>query len=187
MSRSWYILHTFTGYENKIERTIRALIEKQELDGNIVLDVKVPVEEVVEIKDGKKKIRKNKYLPGYLMLEMDLPELGWKDVCATLRRIQGVTGFVGTNANVRPVPITSEEAKNLLMRSGAIKGEKQVRVRQVFNVGDVVKINEGPFAGFEGTVKEIFTDKEKLLVEVQIFGRATPVELNFLQVEKALA
>ena len=187
MSRCWYILHTFTGYENKIERTIRSLIEKNEIDGNIVLDIKVPVEELVEIKDGKKRTRKNKFLPGYIMLEMDLPELGWKDTCATLRRIQGVTGFVGSDANERPFPIKADEAKNLLMRSGAIKGEKQVRVRQTFSVGDVVKINEGPFNGFEGTVKEIFADKEKLVVEVQIFGRATPCELSFMDVERALS
>ena len=185
MSRSWYILHTYTGYEGKIERTIRSLLEKNEIDSNVILDVKVPVEEIVEIKDGKKKSRTNKFLPGYIMLEMDLPEFGWKDTCAALRKIQGVTGFVGTSTNVRPLPITNDEAKNLLMRSGAIKGDKQVRVRQSFNLGDTVKITEGPFASFNGVVKEIFTDKEKLNVEVQIFGRPTPVEVSFLQVEKA--
>ena len=185
MSRSWYILHTYTGYEGKIERTIRSLLEKNEIDSNVILDVKVPVEEIVEIKDGKKKSRTNKFLPGYIMLEMDLPEFGWKDTCAALRKIQGVTGFVGTSPNVRPLPITNDEAKNLLMRSGAIKGDKQVRVRQSFNLGDTVKITEGPFASFNGVVKEIFTDKEKLNVEVQIFGRPTPVEVSFLQVEKA--
>lgn len=185
MSRSWYILHTYTGYEGKIERTIRSLLEKNEIDSNVILDVKVPVEEIVEIKDGKKKSRTNKFLPGYIMLEMDLPEFGWKDTCAALRKIQGVTGFVGTSPNVRPLPITNDEAKNLLMRSGAIKGDKQVRVRQSFALGDTVKITEGPFASFNGVVKEIFTDKEKLNVEVQIFGRPTPVEVSFLQVEKA--
>jgi len=186
MSRSWYILHTYTGYEGKIERTIRSLLEKKEIDSSVILDVKVPVEEVVEIKDGKRKTRNNKFLPGYLMLEMDLPELGWKDTCAKLYRIQGVTGFVGNfKRSDRPMPISSEEAKNLLMKSGAIKGEKQTRVKPSFNVGDVVKINDGPFASFSGTIKEIFLDKEKMSVEVQIFGRPTPVELNFLQAEKA--
>lgn len=186
MSRNWYILHTYTGYEGKIERTIKSLLEKNEIDQNVVLDVRVPVEELVEIKDGKKKIRSNKFLPGYIMLEMDLPELGWKNTCSQLYRIQGVTGFVGCiNRNQRPIPITNDEAKNLLQKSGVIKGEKQVHVRQSFNVGDVIKITEGAFASFTGTIKEINQEREKLSVEVQIFGRPTPVEVNFLQAEKA--
>jgi len=186
MSRSWYILHTYTGYEGKIERTIKSLIEKGDIDGNVVLDVRVPVEELVEIKDGKKKSRMNKFLPGYIMLEMDLPELGWKDTCAQLYRIQGVTGFVGNiNRNNRPMPISKDEAMNLLQKSGVIKGEKAVHIRQSFNIGDVVKITDGPFATFSGTIKEINVEKEKLSVEVQIFGRPTPVEVTFLQVEKA--
>ena len=185
MSRCWYILHTYTGYEGKIERSIRTLIEKNEIDSNVVLDVRVPVEEIVEIKDGKKKVRNNKFLPGYIMLEMDLPEIGWKETCLKLYRIQGVTGFVGNvSRNNRPIPITTNEKKNLLMKSGAIKGEKQVHVRQSFNVGDQVKITDGPFASFSGTIKEINVEKEKLSVEVQIFGRPTPVELSYLQAEK---
>ena len=186
MSRNWYILHTYTGYEGKIERTIRSLLEKKEIDSNVILDVKVPVEEITETtKDGKKKTRKNNFLPGYVMIEMDLPEVGWKTTCSQLRRIQGVTGFVGNvSRNNRPIPITTDEAKNLLMKSGAIKGEKQVHVRQSFNVGDQVKITDGPFASFTGTIKEINVEKEKLSVEVQIFGRPTPVELSYLQAEK---
>ncbi|MBR5401875.1 MAG: transcription termination/antitermination factor NusG [Treponema sp.] len=192
MSRCWYILHTYTGYEGKIERTIRSLIEKYSVDEKtginpaVVLDVRVPMEEVVEIKDGKKKTRNNKFLPGYIMLEMDLPEIGWKETCSKLYKIQGVTGFVGNvSRNNRPFPITADEAKNLLQKSGAIKGEKSVHVRQSYNVGDAVKITDGPFASFTGTIKDINLEKEKLSVEVQIFGRPTPVEVNFLQVEKA--
>jgi len=185
MARSWYILHTYTGYEGKIERSIKTLIEKNEIDPAVVLDVRVPVEEIVEIKDGKKKVKNNKFLPGYIMLEMDLPEIGWKETCLKLYRIQGVTGFVGNvSRNNRPFPITTDEAKNLLMKSGVIKGEKQVHVRQSFNVGDQVKITDGPFASFTGTIKEISVEKEKLSVEVQIFGRPTPVELSYLQAEK---
>ena len=184
MSRSWYILHTYTGYEGKIERTIRSLLEKKEIDSNVVLDVKVPVEEITETKDGKKKTRKNNFLPGYVMIEMDLPEIGWKTTCSQLRRIQGVTGFVGTNPNVRPVPISTAEAKNLLQRSGVIKGEKPVYTRQMFSVGDTVKITDGAFASFSGTIKEINLEKERLSVDVQIFGRPTPVEVTFSQVEK---
>ena len=184
MSRRWYILQTYAGYENKIERSIRTLLDTSVLDSNIVTDVRVPVEEVVEMKDGKKKTRTNKFLPGYIMLEMDLPEFGWKPTCTQLRRLQGVNGFVGTDPNVRPIPISNDEAMNLLQKSGVIKGDKQVHVKQSYNVGDNVKITEGPFATFSGTVKEIFMDIEKLTVEVQIFGRPTPVEVSFGQAEK---
>ncbi|MFC2603177.1 MAG: transcription termination/antitermination protein NusG [Treponema sp.] len=184
MSKSWYILHTYTGYEGKIERTIRTLLEKKELDSAVVTDVKVPIEETVEVKDGKKKTRNDKFLPGYVMIELDLPEIGWKATCSTIRRIQGVTGFVGTDPNVRPRPITADEAKNLLMKAGAIKGEKQVKIKQSFAVGDQVKIIDGPFATFSGSIEEVSDEKERLRVNVQIFGRATPVEVNVLQVEK---
>ncbi|MCQ2587746.1 MAG: transcription termination/antitermination protein NusG [Treponema sp.] len=185
MSRSWYILSVYTGYEGKVERSIKALIEKGDVSSEVVTDVRVPLEEVVEIKDGKKKVRNNKFLPGYIMLEMDLPEIGWKDSCAKLYKIQGVTGFVGcVSRKDHPIPISNDEAKGLLMKSGAIKGEKQVHIRQSFNVGDQVKITDGAFASFTGVIKEINLEKEKLSVEVQIFGRPTPVELSFLQAEK---
>lgn len=185
MSRSYYILNTYTGYEGKIERTIKSLLEKEELDSNVIFSVLVPEEEVKEIKDGKEKIRKNKFLPGYVLLEMDLPEIGWKDTCSKLYRIQGVNGFVGCiSRNDRPIPIKPDEAKNILQKSGVIKGEKIVHIRQSFNIGDTVKITDGAFATFSGTVKEIYLEKERLSVEVQIFGRPTPVEVTFLQVEK---
>ena len=184
MAKSWYILHTYNGYEGKIERTVKALLEKNELDPAVVTDIKVPVEEVVEIKDGKKKSRHDKFLPGYIMIELDLPEIGWKATCSTIRRIQGVTGFVGTNPNERPRPISADEAKNLLLKAGAIKGEKSVKVKQSFNVGDQVKITDGPFASFSGTIEDVSVEKDKLRVNVQIVGRATPVEVSLLQVEK---
>ena len=185
MARCWYILHTYTGYEGKIERSIRSLLEKQEISSDVVLDVRVPVEEVVEIKDGKKRTRNNKFLPGYIMLEMDLPEIGWKDTCAKLYKIQGVTGFVGNvSRSNRPMPITKDEAMNLLQKSGVIKGEKSVKIKQSYAVGDMVKINDGPFASFSGNIEEVNDEKDKLIVNVQIFGRATPVEVSMLQVER---
>ncbi len=186
MAKNWYIVHTYTGYEGKIERTVRQMLEAGDLDANVVCDVKVPVEEIIEIKDGKKKSRKDKFLPGYIMMELDLPEIGWKDVCGTIRRIQGVTGFVGTSPNERPRPISGDEAKNLLQKSGDIKGEKTARVVQFYEVGDQVKITDGPFATFSGTVEEINAERSKLRVMVQIFGRSTPVEVDLLQVEKLI-
>jgi len=104
MGRSWYILQTYSGYENKIEKAIRSLMEKGDLSSSVFYDVKVPVEEVTEVKDGKKKTTTRKFLPGYIMVEMDLPDLGWKNVCTTIRRIQGVSGFIGAGSNEKPRP-----------------------------------------------------------------------------------
>ncbi|HPX26544.1 MAG TPA: transcription termination/antitermination protein NusG, partial [Treponemataceae bacterium] len=174
----------YSGYEGKIEKTIRSLIENSDLSSDVVLDVKVPVEDVVEVKDGKKKFVTKKFLPGYIMIELDLPDLGWKNTCSVIRRIQGVTGFVGTNSNERPRPISGEEAKALLQKAGEIKGEKAPRMKQNFAIGEQVKVIDGPFASFTGTIEEVNLEKNKLRVMVGIFGRATPVEVDLLQVEK---
>ncbi|MGP1587186.1 MAG: transcription termination/antitermination protein NusG [Treponemataceae bacterium] len=185
MAKGWYILHTYSGYEGKIERTIRQYLERGELSPDVVLDVKVPVEDIVEVKDGKKKTVAKKFLPGYIMIELDLPSLGWKDTCNKIRKIQGVTGFVGTtDTKAPPRPISDDEAKALLMKAGEIKGEKPVRLKQSFEVGEQVKIIDGPFASFSGTIEEVNIEKNKLRVMVGIFGRNTPVEVDLLQVEK---
>ncbi|MCR5699623.1 MAG: transcription termination/antitermination protein NusG [Treponemataceae bacterium] len=184
MAKGWYILHTYSGYENKIERTIKTMLENGDLSSEIVIDVKVPVEEVVEVKDGKKRNLTKKFLPGYIMIELDLPELGWQATCNSIRRIQGVTSFVGTDSKVRPRPISDEEAKALLQKTGEIKGEKAPKVKQTFVVGEQVKIIEGAFDSFTGTIEEVNVEKSKLRVMVGIFGRTTPVEVDFLQVEK---
>ncbi len=183
MAKGWYVLHTFSGHENKIERTIKKMIEDGEL-GEAVFDIKVPSEKVVDVKDGKRKERMQKVLPGYILLEMDLPDLGWKPVCSTIRRLQGVTGFVGSSSNAKPQPISNEEARNLLARMGEIKGDNSYRPKQSFVVGESVRIIDGPFESFTGTVEEVQDDKNRLKVMVGIFGRNTPVEVEFLQVEK---
>lgn len=184
MAKAWYILHTYSGYENKIEKTIHSLIEAGDISNSIVTDIKVPIEEVVEIKDGKKRNVTKKFLPGYILVEMDLPDLGWKATCSAIRKIQGVTGFVGTPSGVKPQPISSEEAKVILQKAGEIKGEKQPRVKQNFSVGEQVKIIDGPFESFTGVIEDVNTEKNKLRVMVGIFGRSTPVEVDLLQVEK---
>jgi len=184
MARSWYIVHTYTGYEQKIYRTINTLISENKLDPNVVIQVKVPTEEIVEVKNGKKQTRNSLLLPGYIMLELDLPQVGWKAVTSQIRAIQGVTGFVGVKPAEKPRPISPEEARNLLQQAGELKGEKSVRIKQSYEIGDQVKITEGPFATFSGAVEEVLADKNKLRVSVQIFGRATPVEVDLLQVEK---
>jgi transcription termination/antitermination protein NusG len=183
MARGWYVLHTYSGYENKIERTLRTMNESGEF-GDALLDIKVPSEQVVEVKDGKKRVTTKKFLPGYILLEMDLPDLGWKSVCSQIRRVNGVTGFVGSTTGQKPQPISQEEARSILLKTGEIKGERVLKPKQSFSVGESVRIIEGPFDSFTGQVEEVNAEKGKLRVMVGIFGRATPVEVDFLQVEK---
>jgi transcriptional antiterminator NusG len=184
MATGWYVLHTYSGYENKIEKTIRMMTEMGELDKEVVRDVKVPSEEVVEVRDGKKRTQTRKFLPGYILVEMDLPDLNWKASCSKIKKIQGVTGFVGTPADKKPQPLTGDEARSILQKSGEIKGERPVRARQSFAAGEQVKIIDGPFESFPGTIEEVNQEKNKLRVMVGIFGRNIPVEVDLLQVEK---
>jgi len=186
MATGWYVLHTYSGYENKIEKTIRMMTGTGELDKEVVRDVKVPSEEVVEVRDGKKRTQVRKFLPGYILIEMDLPneEQQWKLTCSKIKKIQGVTGFVGTPANKKPNPLTGDEARSILQKSGEMKGERPARSRQTFTAGEQVKIIDGPFESFTGTIEEVNQEKNKLKVMVGIFGRNTPVEVDLLQVEK---
>jgi transcriptional antiterminator NusG len=183
MAKGWYVLHTFTGYENKVEKFIRIMMDDGTL-GEAVHDVKVPSEEVTEVRNGKKRIVNKKFLPGYILVEMDLPERGWKVPCSAIRKIQGVTGFVGTGQNSKPQPISADEAKSILQKTGAIKTERRIQAKQDFQVGEEVRIVDGPFESFKGTIEVVNQEKGKLRVMVGIFGRATPVEVNFTQVDR---
>lgn len=184
MSRGWYILQTFAGYDQKVQKALLSKIEDQELDPRIVLQVKVPMEEVVEVKGGQKRRRSNKILPGYLMLELDLPEAAWRDTCNKIRHVQGVRGFVGVKPSERPRPIPDDEARNILLMAGEIKGEKQPRIKQNYEIGETVRITDGPFATFNGSIDTLDAEKGKVSVNVQIFGRSTPVEVDITQIEK---
>ena len=183
MSRQWYILHTYSGYENKIERTIRTFIERGMIAEDVIFEIKIPEEAITENKDGKKKAVKRKFLPGYVLIEMDLPDLGWKKICTTISGITGVSGFLGGTGGSKPKPISAEEAKKILQKTGEIKGDKTQRFAQVFSVGQVVRITEGPFASFMGTIDEVMYERNKLTVLVAIFNRTTPVEVDMLHVE----
>jgi transcriptional antiterminator NusG len=156
------------------------------LDKEVVRDIKIPSEEVVEVRDGKKRTQVKKFLPGYILVEMDLPDadMGWKVPCSKIKRIQGVTGFVGTPADRKPQPLSGDEARSILQKSGEIKGERPARSRQAFSAGEQVKIIDGPFESFAGTIEEVNQEKNKLKVMVGIFGRNVPVEVDFIQVEK---
>lgn len=184
MAKGWYVLHVYSGYENKIEKTIRLMAEKGEIDPKVLCDIKVPSEEVVDVRDGKKRVINKKFLPGYILLEMDLPDEGWKVACSAIKRINGVTGFVGAPVGKKPQPISAEEARTILQKTGEIKGDRVLRPRQSFSVGEQVKIIDGPFESFTGAIEEVNLEKNKLRVMVGIFGRATPVEVDLLQVEK---
>jgi transcriptional antiterminator NusG len=183
MAKAWYVVHTFSGYENKVYKHLTRLRQEDEF-GRYLLDVKVPSEDVVEMKDGKRKVTSKRFLPGYILVEMDLPELDWKELCAAMRRVPGVTGFVGTAKDQRPQPISAEEARTILQKSGEIKADRALKPKQSFSLGESVRIVEGPFDSFTGTIEEVNVEKGKLRVMVGIFGRSTPVELDFLQVEK---
>ena len=183
MAKGWYVVHTYSGYEMKVEKHLRQLINNGILQDN-VFDVKIPAEEVVEVKDGKRRVTTKKFLPGYILIEMDLPNLGWKETCSEIRKIQGVTGFVGSTRNQQPQPISPEEARAILQKSGEIKAEKGVKLKEAFSTGEMVRIVDGPFNSFTGSIEEVNVEKGKLRVMVGIVSRSTPVELDFLQVEK---
>ena len=183
MAKGWYIINTEPGYEFKVKGKLRSLITRGDLSSDIVLDVKVPLEDVIEIKDGRKKISSKKLFPDYVMVLLDLPDLMWKDTCTIILKIYGVIGFLGTTPNERPRPISDNKAKSFLYGSCEGKDDITIKNNCSFSVGDQVKVIEGAFASFTGTVEEVNLEKSKLRVTVSIFGRATPVELDFSQVE----
>jgi transcriptional antiterminator NusG len=184
MASAWYVLQVYSGYENKIEKTIRLLLEDGSLDKGVVRDIKIPTETVTDVKDGKKRTQTRKFFPGYILMELDLPTIGWMATCSVIKKIQGVSGFVGATAKKRPAALSAGEARDILQRTGEIKGDKPVRTRQSFAAGEQIKIIGGPFESFTGTIEEVNVEKNKLKVMVGIFGRNTPVEVDILQVEK---
>jgi len=164
----WYVVHTYSGYENKVKNTLEMIVENRGIQ-DFIQDIFIPTEEVVEIKDGKKKITERKLYPGYVMIKMVLTDEIWYIV----RNTRGVTGFVGPNS--KPVPLSDEEL--------AIMGMETDWVPVVdYEVGDSVKIINGPLESFVGTVESINHEKKKVRVLVSMFGRETPVDLEFTQV-----
>jgi transcription termination/antitermination protein NusG len=170
---SWYFVHTYAGYENKVKANLESRIVSMNMEDRI-FEVVIPVEDVVEIKGGKKQVVQRKLFPGYLLVRMDLDDDSWYVV----RNTPGVTGFVGSGA--RPVPLTEKESNRILQRKPA----ERPRPRLEWQINDPVRVTTGPFANFQGVVSEIDVDRSKLKVLVNIFGRETPVELGFDQVAK---
>ena len=165
----WYVVHTYSGYENKVKTDLEKTIKNRELE-DYFFDIVVPMEEQIEIKDGKRKANLKKVFPGYVLVKMIVTEESWYIV----RNTRGVTGFVGSGTD--PIPLTNEEISNM--------GFETTIINVDYEVNDSVKVVNGPLSGFIGTVQEINKEKNKVKVMVSMFGRETPVELEFSQVEK---
>jgi len=175
--KSWYVVQAFSGYEASVKRSLLERIERAGL-GKDFGEILVPTEEVVEIRGGQKRRSERKFFPGYVLVQMDLNDETWHLV----KNVPRVLGFIGGTAD-RPAPITDKEADAILQR--VQDGVDKPKPKVLFDVGEVVLVTDGPFNDFNGVVEEVNFEKNKLLVAVQIFGRSTPVELEFSQVEKA--
>lgn len=176
MAKRWYVVHVYSGFEKKVAETIRENAAKQSME-EAFEEILVPTEEVVEMRRGQKVNAEKKYFPGYVMVKMDMTDDAWHLV----RNIPRVTGFLG--ANNRPVPMSNAEAEAMIkqIEEGIAK---PTAAGLSFEIGEQVKVCDGPFNSFNGVVEEVDEDRSRLKVSVSIFGRATPVELEYVQVEK---
>ena len=165
----WYVAHTYSGYENKVKANLEKIIENRGLQ-DLIIDIVVPMEEQIEIKDGRKKVSLRKVFPGYVLIKMVMTDESWYVV----RNTRGVTGFVGPGS--KPVPLSEEEIKTM--------GVEEVIPTVDYEVGDNVRVISGPLESFIGVVEEINMEKKKVRVSVSMFGRETPVELELLQIQK---
>jgi len=172
----WYVVHAYSGFEKSVQRALIERINRAEMQ-DLFGQVLVPVEEVIEMKAGQKSISERKFFPGYVLVEMEMNEETWHLVKSTPR----VTGFIGGTGN-KPTPISEKEVAKIM--SQIQEGVEKPRPKVLFEVGEVVRVKEGPFTDFHGAVEDVNYEKSKLRVSVTIFGRGTPVELDFGQVEK---
>ncbi len=176
MALRWYVVHAYSGFEQQVKRSLLERIKRASMD-DLFGDVLVPTEEVVEMRDGQKRKSDRKFFPGYVLVQMDMNEDTWHLV----KSVPKVMGFIGGTSD-KPAPITEKEADTILNR--VQEGIEKPRPKVLFEAGEVVRITEGPFNDFNGVVEEVDYDKNRLRVEVSIFGRATPVDLDFSQVTK---
>ncbi len=175
----WYVVHTYAGYENKVKQNLASRVRSMNVEERI-FEVVIPMEDVIEFKNGRKVVVQKKVWPGYLLIRMGLDDDSWYVV----RNTPGVTGFVGSGA--KPTPLTRREVEEWLGKGETPEGvqEKKVRPRLEYEISEQVRVTSGPFADFNGAISEIDVDRSKLKVLVNIFGRETPVELEFGQVAK---
>ena len=175
MGKNWYVVHTYAGFEGRVKDSILERASQMGLQDKIG-QVLVPTEDVIEIKEGKKRTSTRKFFPGYVLVEMDMSNESWQMIKETPK----VTGFVGGGS--QPIPMTQEEIETLLKQIDG--GTAVPRQKEEFHKGDSVRIIDGPFLGFNGMVDDVDEERSRLKVLVSIFGRGTPVELGFLQVER---
>ena len=173
MEKKWYVVHTYAGYENKVKANLEKRIDSMNMEEKI-FRILVPMEDEIEIKDGKKKISKRKVFPGYVLVEMYMTDGSWYVV----RNTPGVTGFVGSGS--KPIPLNDEEAGQIIRQMGV----DEPRSRIVLHVGENVRVIYGPFENFTGVIEEVNNEKQKIRVLISMFGRETPVELDFDHIEK---
>ncbi|KYH33705.1 transcription termination/antitermination protein NusG [Neomoorella mulderi] len=173
MEKAWFVIHTYSGYENKVKANLEKRVESMNM-GDKIFRVVVPMEDEIQVKDGKRKIVKRKIYPGYVLVEMILTDASWYVV----RNTPGVTGFVGTGN--KPIPLREEEAQQILQQMGVEEPRPRIDVA----VGENVRVTSGPFENFIGSIEEIQPDKGKIKVLVSMFGRETPIELDINQIEK---
>ncbi len=172
----WYVVHAYSGFENQVARSLKERIQRAGLEHKFG-EILVPTEEVVEMKDGQKRRSERKFFPGYVLVQMEMDDETWHLVKETPR----VMGFIGGTSD-KPAPISDKEAEAILQRIQ--EGTEKPRPKVLFEVGEVVRVIDGPFNDFNGVVEEVNYDKSRLRVAVSIFGRSTPVDLDFSQVEK---
>lgn len=170
--RYWYVIHSYSGYENKVKKNLETRIESMGMQ-DFIFEVVVPTEEVVELRDGRRRTVEQRIFPGYILVDMILNDESW----FVVRNTPGVTGFVGSGS--QPTPLRQEEADSILRRME----EEAPKVKVSFRIGDAVRIVDGPFSDFMGTVDDLNLEKGTVRILVSFFGRETPVELDFLQVE----
>lgn len=175
MAKKWYVLHTYSGYENKVKKNLETRIETMGLENN-VFGIEIPTETVTEIKESGRRVEnEKKVFPGYVLVRMEMDDRSW----AAVRNTPGVTGFVGSQGN--PAPLTRDEFNKIMKRTSTSAPKKTT---SSFDVGQAVKVTNGPLADFDGTISEVSAETGKVKVMVSIFGRETPVELSFDQVAK---
>ncbi|MGL4676191.1 MAG: transcription termination/antitermination protein NusG [Brevinema sp.] len=187
MARGWFVIQVQTGFENKV---YSRLLEKKNggILRDVLIDVRVPEEEIIVEKRNKKVVQKHKMYPGYVLAELDLPEdeMAWKGVYADIRNIVGVGMFLTAGGgNKKPAPLTFDEVRNIFEKTGDITNKGyEAGVNNIWEIGEKVRINDGVFKDFDGIVDEIHGDRNILIVSVEMFGRMTPVELDYKQVSK---
>ncbi|MFV1973291.1 MAG: transcription termination/antitermination protein NusG [Thiohalobacterales bacterium] len=177
MSLQWYVVHAYSGFENQVKRALEERVSRAEM-GDLFGEILVPTEEVVEMRDGAKRRSERKFFPGYVLVQMEMNDETWHLV----KNAPKVMGFIG-GTSAKPAPITEQEADSILQR--VQEGVDKPRPKVLFEAGEVVRVTDGPFNDFNGVVEEVNYEKSRLRVSVLIFGRSTPVELEFSQVEKA--